>query len=155
MEQSIKNPKDKYILLYFVLFFSTIIILDSIFIYLAVSTQTGLVTDQAYERGLDFNKTLSIAENQPNISQTFLYQDGKLIWEIAEKSGKPIDNAIVSANVIRPVIEGYDFYIEFKHVKNGLYQASPDFPLKGLWRLKLQCKWGDKQYQSSQEIIVK
>jgi nitrogen fixation protein FixH len=155
MEQSIKDPKDKFILLYFLLFFGTIILLDGIFIYFAISTHTGVVTEQAYERGLDFNSTISKAANQPNIQHHFSYNEHSISWKITEANGKPIDNAIVTANIIRPVIEGYDFKVHFKHVNDGLYETQPEFPLKGLWSVKLNSKWEDKQFQSSQEIIVK
>ena len=53
---------------YFVLFFITIIILDSIFVYLAFSSHTGLVSENSYEKGLNYNDIISQKEKQDKLN---------------------------------------------------------------------------------------
>lgn len=51
-----KRKSGRWVLLWFLGFFGVIILLDSIFVYLAVNTRTGLVTEHAYEKGLAHGK---------------------------------------------------------------------------------------------------
>ncbi|MEZ5815207.1 MAG: FixH family protein [Alphaproteobacteria bacterium] len=149
MEQSIQNPKDKRIPLYFVMFFVVIALLDGIFVYMAVSTQTGLVIPQPYQKGLAFNQTLDKARTQPQLDQKASYDSGVLRWVL------PMDNASVTATIIRPAHDGYDFKITLAHKGAGVYEASPDMPLKGAWAAKLKATWDNTQFQTRHDFIVK
>jgi len=53
--------KDKLIPWYFVIFFLVLFIVDGIFVYLATSTHTGVVTENAYEKGLRYNEVIERA----------------------------------------------------------------------------------------------
>lgn len=154
MSGHIPHPKDKWIPWYFVIFFAVIAILDGVFVYMAVSTQTGLVTEQAYEKGLAFDDILATARSQPDIQQDISYIGGVLRWKMAEKEGRPITNAAVSAQIIRPVQDGHDFAITLEHKGKGVYEATPTLPLPGLWQAKLSGKWNNKQYQRAYEFIA-
>ena len=148
MEQVMKNPKDKWILWCFIAFFGVIALLDGVFVYIAVSTQTGVVIEQPYEKGLAFNKTLEKAKAQPVLAQKISYVDGVLRWEL------PMTNAVVKASFFRPVQDGYDFDITLNHVGNGVYQAEPVIPLPGRWTAKLSATWDNKQFQITHDFIA-
>ena len=89
MEQATKDPRDKWIPMYFVAFFAVIALLDGIFVYTAISTQTGVVTEQPYEKGLAYNEVLEKAKTQPELEHKVSYQNGALRWAL------PMDNAAV------------------------------------------------------------
>ena len=55
--------------LYFVMFFITLAILDSFFVYIALSTHNGVVTENAYEKGLNYNRTIEQAETAKKLNQ--------------------------------------------------------------------------------------
>lgn len=152
-EQALKNrpkdPRDKWIPRYFVIFFAVIALLDGIFVYIAVSTQTGMVVKDPYKKGLAFNETLEKAKKQPMLENKVSYKDGTLRWVL------PIENASVTANIKRPVQEGYDFKITFTHTGSGVYEARPKIPLPGAWRANLSAKWGAEQFQASHDFIAK
>lgn len=149
VEHAAPNPKDKWIPRYFVMFFAVIVVLDSLFVYMAVSTQTGLVTEHPYEKGLAYNEILEKAHAQPVIENTVTYEDGVLRWEL------PIDEATVTAALIRPVKEGYDFEIDLENKGNGLYEARPELPLHGRWTAKLIAKWDNDEFQTSHSFIAR
>ena len=152
--ERVKDPRDKWIPIYFVMFFVVVACLDSIFVYIAVSTQTGVVTERPYEKGLAYNETLNKAKSQPDIKQSVTYQNGLLRWALADKDGKPLDNVRVRASIIRAVHDGYDFDIVLAHMGGGIYEAIPDLPMNGLWRAKLSGTWDNKQYQTTHEFIA-
>ena len=154
--EAIPNPKkDKWVPWYFVLFFAVIALLDGIFVYLAVSTQTGLVTEHAYEKGLAYDALLEKAAQQPDIKQVFSYKDGVMRWALKTEDNAAIKNAVVEGQVIRPVQDGYDFNVTFKDQGGGIYEAKPSMPLPGLWEVELSVTWNNNQtFQTKQEFMV-
>jgi nitrogen fixation protein FixH len=155
MEQSQKSPKDKYILFAFLAFFGVIFILDGIFVYIAVSTQTGVVTERAYEKGLEYNDVLAHAKNQPNLNDTVSFKDKILRWDLRNENNKAIKNAVTTARIIRPIQDGHDFDIILNYKNNGIYEAELEFPFKGLWVAKLESQWNKKTYKTTHKFIVK
>jgi nitrogen fixation protein FixH len=137
------------ILAFFIIFASA----DAYFIYKAVSTNTGLITENAYEKGLNYNKTLEKLEkqNQSGIKSKAFYKDGFLTYHLHDINNKPITNAIVKAEIIRPIKVGYDFNRSLQHIQNGLYKSKIDFPLKGLWTIKIGATWQQQKTTSQQQ----
>ena len=151
MDNAVKpHPKDKWIPFYFVIFFVVIAILDGIFVYLAVSTQTGVVTDHAYEKGLHYNTLLAQSKNQAALQEHAAFSDGVLSWQINDENGIALTHAIVTATIQRPVQDGYDFDIALTHQGSGLYSAHLDLPLKGLWKARLHSTWNTNQTYRTQ-----
>ncbi|MCD8496718.1 MAG: FixH family protein [Alphaproteobacteria bacterium] len=148
-----KNPKDKWIPRYFVIFFAVVALLDGIFVYMAVSTQTGVVTDNAYEKGLKFNQVLETAKNQPVLQEKAEFKDGVLRWQLADENGVPIKDAFVSARIIRPVQDGLDFEARLMHKGDGIYEAPLPLPMRGLWKAQLKSTWNQQQYQTSLTLV--
>ena len=152
MENKKRSPKDKYILFAFLGFFGVVFTVDAIFIHTALTTQTGLVTDRAYEKGLNYNETLLEAKSQPKLNDKVMFEDGVLIWQL---NNKDTHSADVTARIIRPIQEGHDFDMILKHTGNGVYKASLDLPFKGLWEAKLSSKWNNTTYKTTYQFIVK
>lgn len=148
-----RNPKDKWILICFLAFFGVIFIVNGVFIYTAIRTQPGLVTDNPYEKGLNFNKIIQKQKNQPSLKDKVSVTNDILRWQLRDKNGKKITNADVTAHIIRPVQEGYDFHVPLTHKGNGVYEAKLDLPLDGLWSVKLESQWDNKQYKTTHQFI--
>jgi nitrogen fixation protein FixH len=150
-EKPQKN-KDRVILYWFLAFFGTFMILDGIFVYLAVSTQTGLVTEKAYEKGLAYNQTLEEAKNQPDIIDEVSYENGILQWVLIDKQNQAL-KAVTKATFFRPVQAGYDFTVPLEQKDAGVYEIKPDLPLKGLWSVRLEAQWDNKTYKTTVELV--
>jgi nitrogen fixation protein FixH len=150
-----KNPKDKWIPIYFVIFFAVVALLDGFFVYKAVSTQTGLVTEHAYKKGLAYNDVLAKAKSQPRITQKPSYQNGTLRWQLIDENGQAITNADVTAKIIRPVQSGYDYKLSFAHHGQGIYEAAVNAPLTGHWVAELNGQWDEKSFQTSYDFVTK
>jgi nitrogen fixation protein FixH len=50
------HPRDKWIPWYFVLAFLVVFAVNGIFIYAALGTHRGVVSDQAYRNGINYNQ---------------------------------------------------------------------------------------------------
>lgn len=147
---------DKRIIWYFVAFFATFMIVDAIFVTVALKTERGLVTDQAYEKGLAFNQTLEEARNQEKFVgyEKAEYNKGRLMWVLKDANGRPMKGAKVMASLVRPVQAGYDFDLPLTEGKSGVYSARPEFPLPGQWTAKLEVTWNSKVYRSILPLVV-
>jgi len=150
------RKSDKWIPWYFVLFFAVFIIVDVIFATLAMRTHSGVVSDQAYEKGLAFNETLNEAREQSQFigHETASYQDNKLVWRITGKDGHPLQGGRVTAHLVRRVQEGYDFTISLAEGTPGYYAATPSFPLPGEWIARLEMIWNNKSYRTILPLMV-
>lgn len=141
-----------------VAFFCVVAILDGIFVYLATSTHTGVVTDHAYEEGLRYNETVAAAD-----AQTALGWQGEVQFDDASKSlhfilqdanGALIEGATVHAELMRPTQAGMDFKAAMVQTEGGEYSAALEFPEPGLWDVRIFVEWKQKQYQQTKRLVV-
>lgn len=150
------RKSDKWIPWYFVLFFAVFIVVDVIFATMAMRTHSGVVSEQAYEKGLAFNETLSAARDQAQFikRETASYQGSMLAWRITGQDGQPLRGAKVTAHLVRRVQEGYDFTVSLAEDTPGHYTAKPGFPLPGEWVARLEMTWNNKTFRTTLPLMV-
>lgn len=151
-----KKNDGRFVLLCFLGFFGVVGTVDFIFVTTALRTHTGVITDKAYERGLDFNKTLSQADYQKSLGfqDVISYENGNLKWNLQDAHGVTIKGLKVKATLIRPVQKGYDFELTLNETQDGSYSAPVQAPLKGRWIAEVETQWNNQPYKDSQEIIT-
>lgn len=151
--------KNKWVLFAFLGFFGVIFAVNAVFIYSALSSQTGVVTEKPYEKGLAYNDTLQQAKNQPKINEKASYDNAVLRWLLRDEAGRHIKNAVVTARLVRSVKEGYDFDVEMAYKGDGVYEVSLDLPLKGAWVAQLESQWThnkqNKMYKTTYQFVAK
>ncbi len=155
MKTDVKGTGGKLILLYFVAFFGVIIAVNVVFMYFAVTTFTGLVTEDPYEKGLAYNKVLEKAKAQPKLIQNAVYENGVLRWSLSDEDNISLDSAAVTAQIMRPVKSGFDFEVKLEYKGGNIYEAKLDLPMHGAWVAKLSAKWDKKQYQTTYNFVAK
>jgi nitrogen fixation protein FixH len=152
-----KKKYNKIIPLYFVAFFVVLAILDGIFVYLAVNSQTGLVTENAYEKGIRYNQAIEQAERDKDVKHNISFEqvgekDGIINYAI--QTDNEINSVIVQA--IRPINDDLDFSEQMSKSKAGLhYSTNVTFPSKGLWDLLVIARSDDVEYRKKQRVFVK
>jgi len=145
----------RFILLCFLSFFFIVGAVDAFFVYMALDTNTGLVTENPYEKGLAYNKLLDKAKSQPPVKDEASYENGVFQWKISRGQNDPILHADITIKFIRPVKDGYDFEIKLQEKNNGTYEEKVDFPLPGLWTAKMSATWNNQTYQKSYEFLAR
>lgn len=133
--------------------------LDGIFVYLAVTTHTGVVYDESYDRGLDYNKLIDLKEKQESLNWNVTMElvpteKGKKLKVGIEVNDKFLKNAKVSAKVVRPTQEGYDFNVYLIEENQGYYSKGIYFPLEGMWEIKAFIDKDGVKYQKQQRFII-
>ena len=154
-EQSPPKPFGRQVFALFILFFGVIIIANTIFIYIAVHSHTGVITDNPYEKGLKYNETLEKAKAQPKMFDKVSFQEGILKWTLLDQNHKPVESAVINVTLIRPIQDGYDFETTMDYVSNGIYIKKLELPLSGQWEAHLRAQWDNTQYQTTYTLQAK
>ena len=155
-ETGISKPIDKWLPFLLVLFFVVIAIVNAVFVYIAINTHTGVVTENPYQKGLDYNSVLEKSRAQPEINQIAEYENGILRWTLTNTDGTPIEQAEVTATLVRAIEEGYDTDLTFTHKGGGIYEADiSTLPKAGLWIARLKSQWNNKEFLKTYKFIHK
>jgi nitrogen fixation protein FixH len=149
--------RDRWIPWMFVLFFVVVGSVDAVMVTMAVRTNTGIVTEKAYEKGLAYNDNISAAAAQAawGWHTQAAIDSGRFVFNIKDNNRNGLDRAVVQVRMTRPVSAGHDFNLFLTEQGDGSYAAQADFPMKGEWQAKVFVKWQDKQYQSTHMLMVR
>lgn len=150
------KKSDRLIPWYFVAFFVGLAIWDGIFVYVATSTHTGVVTDEAYDRGINYNDTIAAAEAQAALgwSGDIEFKNGQLVGNLRDANGHAIVGARAEALFFRPTQDGSDFNVGLTEVSDGRYISSALSAAPGQWDVRIFVTWKQKQFQTAARIVV-
>ncbi|MBI1275017.1 hypothetical protein GC177_03490 [bacterium] len=153
--------RDRIIPWYFVLFFLALVLIDGTMVTLAVTSQTGTVTDHPYEKGLAYNKVVAAADAQARLGWKSTIQwkaqagsQGTVTIRLTDRNDSPIDKARTHLAIMRPSQDGMDFSVELKEISAGTYSSAITFPAKGLWELRAYADRGNETYQHAIRLVV-
>lgn len=142
--------------------FAIVVAVNGTLIYFAQSSFSGLDTEHAYERGLDYNRALEAAAAQDEVGwqgRITLAEadDGRheLAVQFADKQAMPIDSLSVEAHLRRPSNAGMDLSVPLQRQGNGRYAAAITLPAPGQWDVRIVARDGALSWQGSWRLFVK
>lgn len=156
-ELIIKHPIDKFIPWLFVLFFIVIAITDAVLVTLAVKTQTGVITEKAFETGLHYNKIITETKNQNKLNWHITLNTNdpnNIILTAQNEQSQPMIGANIQTLLFRPVQAGFDKAVTAIDNKDGTYLIKPAYNFKGLWRLYIVIQYKENTYKMHKDIII-
>lgn len=132
----------------FLVFFLTIFAVNGAMVYLAITTFSGLDTEDAYRKGRTYNATLDAARAQQALGWTADIReaaipaaDGHMLATVdvtfTAADGRPLDGLDVAATFRRPTLDDMDADAAFKPLGNGRYRGTVDLAAAGQWHLHL------------------
>jgi nitrogen fixation protein FixH len=141
-----------------VIFFS----MNMIMIFLAMNNNPGLVVEDFYDRGQDYEKNMLKRQARDpkwrmkvelpkkiEIGQPVLCR-----YTVTDRQGNPIDRDEVTFHAYRPSDAKQDFTVPMQRVGPGAYEATVSFPLKGAWDTLVSIRNGEDEYQVPKRIGV-
>ena len=131
-------------------------------VYMAVETNPGLVVEDYYERGQDYEKTLfSKRAKDPgwhmtvNLPATVTADSVIPVhFSVLDKAGVPMEPDSVTFYAYRPSDAARDFSVPMEKEAKGLYSAKAQFNLKGAWDILASVKSGEDEYHVGRRIDV-
>lgn len=148
---------DKRIPWYFVAFFVGLAILNVIFVTIAVKSYPDLVTENAYEKGLDYNTMIETKQAQDALGwqSDFKIMDQKIILFLTNKDGNFLSGANITAEAGRIIHGNDDHALTFVENANGYYESQEKFAIKGRWNIKAHIQWKQDKIQIKKHVQVK
>lgn len=154
-------PRDLWVPWLFVAGMALVVLVNGIMIYIAVSSFTGLQTEDHYQRGLDYNEVLVAERAQDALGWTVgvdFQETGegraRLSVQAVDRAGKPVNDAGVTVRLIRPVQAGHDMDLTLAASGDGLYAAEVELPLRGQWDILAQIRHPSGNYSTAKRIVV-
>lgn len=134
------------------------------FFVFAVTSNPGLVTDDYYEKGREYEKNVITrlnARNQLNWQTKFETPEKIIIntpetfrFSAVDSRGVYIMDADVKFILYRPSDSGADFTQVVDQVAPGLYQTRLKLPLPGIWDLTVKVSHNDDVYHHTHRINI-
>ena len=153
----------RHVLMGLLAFFGVVLLTNTVFIYLALDTFSGLSTEDAYRRGLEYNETLEARAEQRALGWSGLvsYEErdgaaGLLTAVLTDRTGMPLADLQVSGQVRRPTHEGHDLEVTLVQSGAGTYTSEIELPLRGQWDVRLVAvSPGGKRFEMERRIWLK
>lgn len=136
--------------------------MNVIMIYLATDNNPGLVVEDFYERGQDYEKNrLKRMARDPGWVMRIqlprkieIDQPVNCRFSVKDKAGNPVSPESVIFYAYRPSDKDADFSVPMQEVEPGLYTAEVSFPLMGAWDTLVSVKRGEDEFHTPKRIGV-
>ncbi len=151
----------------FVAGFAVVLAVNSVMLYMATTTFSGLSVEKSFEKGNAYNAEIAAAEAQLALGWQGevkvtgvrkLPEDGRLVrWAfvLRDKTDQPIEGMDVRAILKRPAVRGYDQIVALTALEPGVYGIDTELPFKGVWEVSLTAKrLGDPPYRLRHRLQI-
>lgn len=150
-----KKKKRDLIPYFIALFFVMIIVINIIFLYLARSTFSGVLTEDAYQKGLSYNDVVfaQSAQEQRGVQGLIEFGEGaqgaqELIFEPNVACSK------VEASLIRTVHDKGDMDIIMSQNNHNSYSYTFDQEITGSWFVRIKCYCEGEEFFFSKKFDI-
>lgn len=132
-----------HVLAAFLLFFGIVFAVNGSLIYSALRTHTGLVANEPYRKGLQYNERIAASERQALLNWTdtiSLTRQGVVTVRISATEGRPVPSLLVRAVVGRPVTNRGDHTLDLAEAAPGVYQGALGGLDAGSWLVTVEAR---------------
>jgi len=146
----------------FIAMLGVVMMVNGAMAYFATSTFNGVITENAYEKGLAYNKTLAAAQQQTEMGWVVEAKDKPasaghkttVTISVVDKNGAGIDGLDVQALADRPNVTGADQRVAFVPKGKGLYSADVEFPEAGQWDFDILAAREGASFEMQRRFLV-
>ena len=136
------------VLIFFVAFFLVIIVVNGIFMLAALRTHKGVVTENAYEEGLNYEEPQESTAQQTAptpqslVSDEFVWNGSLLQWRIRNPEGRGVRFATATVTLTHVDSNQAPITLDLKANGHGVYQVAPEKLKSGEWIVDGTAKFG-------------
>lgn len=134
-------------------------LMDVFFIGIAVKTFSGVQTENAYQKGVDFDKIHNQEIYDKDIGWKVKLHlndlQNKIQLDLSDKVNVPITGAKIQAKIISPVTAKFDQALFLKEVSEGKYEANFQPKYKGQFEVRIKAVVGKIEYITSEKFNTK
>lgn len=138
------------------------LIANAVMIYLAVTTNPGLVVEDYYDRGQDYERHLvsQMAQDPGWAMRAEVPRDIKagekrqIGFFVADQSGQPVALDQATFYAYRPSDVALDFALPMNLVAPGHYAVDVSFAQMGLWDGVFSARLGEAEYSHGERLLI-
>lgn len=142
-------------------FFATVFVVNGALIYSAISTYSGLVANEPYRKGLQYNERIAADERQARLGWKDVLEvgrDGRVRMGLSDADGRPVRGMRVGGVLGRPSTNRHDIALQLVEASPGQYEARTSPLPEGNWLLSLEVREhevADPVYRTRRRIWLK
>lgn len=129
----------RHVLIGMIVFFGVILVANGTFLYTAISTYTGVVSDEPYRKGLNYNERIEADQRQQALGWsediTLAPTGDRVTVSLRDRAGNPLGGLKVEARIGRPATQAMDRTLVLQESAPGTYAASIAALDPGTWLL--------------------
>lgn len=126
----------RHVLILFLAFFGVVFTVNGVFLYKALSTHTGIVSNEPYRKGLKYNERIAADDVQTALGWTStlsVARDGTVVLQLRDRAGAAVDGLAITGTIGRPSTSRHDHGLAFVRGADGLYRAQSPPLASGSW----------------------
>jgi nitrogen fixation protein FixH len=140
----------------------SVLAVNGVMIYFAVTTNPGLVVEDYYDRGQYYEHHLAskLAQDPGWTMRVELPQEIKvgeaqvLRFHVLDKAGQPVASDAATFFAYRPSDVSRDFSLPMEPEGPGRYAVRVSFPLMGVWDTVFAARLGQDEHSQGQRLLV-
>lgn len=133
----------RHVLLTMVAFFGIVFFANGVMMYQAIATNGGLVANEPYRKGLEYNRRIEADERQQHLGWTVdakIERSGEIAVTMADAAGQPVHGLAIAGTIGRPAGNQHDIPLKFAEASPGRYVARAAGIEPGTWQLAVDAR---------------
>lgn len=141
--QSSGKLQGKHVLFACLAFFGVIFTVNGVFLYSALSTYTGVVAQEPYRKGLQYNDRIAAGERQNQLgwNNDVILTPDTLSITLTNAEGRPVSGLRITGTLGRPSTNQHDTSLQFSETQPGTYTAPFETLEPGAWLAGFDAIW--------------
>jgi nitrogen fixation protein FixH len=148
-QQSLQRPlRGVHVLAMIAAFFAVVFLVNGAMIYTALSTNTGVVGNEPYRKGLHYNERIAADVRQARLGWTetlSVGRDGRVAFTLASPDGRPVAGLRVAGVLGRPATDRHDIALALGEAAPGRYETRTPPLAAGSWMIALDARNGGSE----------
>ena len=148
----------RHVLIAMIVFFGVIFAVNGVFLYVSLETHPGVTTEDAYRKGLNYNRELDERDRQNALGWVVAvsHDGGIATVRLTGAGGGMLTGMTVALEAHRPASDAEDRVLAVEETAPGVFRATGPALSQGRWILL--CRLSDAaghRFHSETEILVK
>jgi nitrogen fixation protein FixH len=135
--------RGRHVAIIFFSFFAVIFVVNGAMMYSAITTHTGIVSNEPYRKGLHYNERIADDERQSKLGWTddvTIDRDGRVAIALVADQVRPVTGMKLVAQIGRPSTNRFDSRLNFRETAPGQYEAQAGLLEAGSWVVALEVR---------------
>ena len=151
--------RDRHVPWLFVAGFAVVIAVNGIMVWLAIGSFSGLYTPQPRQRSLHYNEIIARQADRDalgwRLDVRWLAQDDRLEIALVDAQGRPLGDARLHAELVRPAEKRPPLAVDLVAVDIGRYAATVALPARGNWDLDVVVDHDGQRFAQTRRMFLK